>query len=321
MPVTPSVRRFLERRAKAGAVSVDRLPLPLARDYFAHYMPLADIAACRVDSVEACVIDTRDGVGVAARIYYPRVPDWTDPQPALLYFHSGGYVLGSLDTADPICRMLAATAHCAVVSVAYRLAPEHKFPCAVNDALDALCWLHRHALVYGLDASRLAVGGESAGATLAAVSALHARELGIPLALQLLVYPALSASIDGRAHRLYGEDYFLTGDVIRWIQRQYLRDADDLRDWRFAPLDGARNAPAHWRGAAPAWLVSAEYDPLRDEHASYAERLRRAGNRVDARCYRGMIHGFFSMGRAIPEAAFAHRDAACALRAALCPSG
>ncbi len=317
MPVAPSVRQFLERRARPGSISIDQLPLQEARSYFAYYVPLADIAARDIASVEDVSIDVRDGARVAARIYFPRPADWSDPQPALLYFHAGGYVLGSLDTADAICRMLAAEAQCAVVSVAYRLAPEHKFPCAVEDAIDALRWLHRRALVYGLDASRLAVGGESSGATLAAVAAVHARELNIKLALQLLIYPALSTSTGSAAHRLHGDGYFLTRDVIRWIQRNYLRDAGDARDWRFAPLDGTDNAPADLRGVAPLWLVSAEYDPLRDEHAGYADKLRRAGNRVDARCYRGMIHGFFSMGRAIPEAAHAHRDAAAALREAL----
>ncbi|WP_175823925.1 alpha/beta hydrolase [Burkholderia sp. BCC0419] len=317
MPVAPSVRQFLERRARPGAVSLDRLPLEEARRYFAYYVPLADLAPRGVDGIDECLIEMRDGARIAARIYYPRAADWSAPQPALLYFHSGGYVVGSLETADAVCRMLAADARCAVVSVSYRLAPEHKFPCAVDDALDALRWLHRKALTYGLDASRLAVGGESSGATLAAVVAVRAREMDIALAMQLLIYPALSASLGSAAHRRYGEDHFLTHDVIRWIHRNYLRDAADAADWRFAPLDGERHAPADLHGVAPAWLVSAEYDPLRDEHAGYADKLRRAGNRVEARCYRGMIHGFFSMGRVIPEAAHAHREAAAALREAL----
>jgi acetyl esterase len=318
MPIADSVRQFLARRAGPGAVSVDRLPLHQAREYFARFMPLTDIAAREVHSIEETAIPVRDGARIAARIYYPRRPDWTEPLPALLYFHSGGYVLGSLDTADPVCRMLAADARCAVVSVAYRLAPEHKFPCAADDARDALHWLHRDAHTFGLDAARLAVGGESAGATLAAVAAVRAREMRIALTLQLLIYPALSSSIAQATRRLNGDGYFLTHDVMRWIRHAYLRDAADECDWRFAPLDGVRHAPADLRNVAPVWLVSAEYDPLRDEHSAYAQKLREAGNRVDARCYRGMIHGFFSMGRAIPEAALAHRDAAVALRDALC---
>jgi acetyl esterase len=317
MPIAVSVQQFLARRAGPDAVSLAHLPLHQAREYFERFMPLTDIAARDLDTVEETTVVVRDGTRITARIYYPRRPDWTDPLPALLYFHAGGYVVGTLETADSICRMLAADAHCAVISVAYRLAPEHKFPCAAEDALDALRWLHREAHVYGLDASRLAIGGESAGATLAAVAAVCAREMRIALALQLLIYPGLSSSTDHATHRLYGDGYFLTQDVIRWIEQTYLRDDADRYDWRFAPLDGVCNAPADLRGVAPVWLVSAEFDPLRDEHAGYAEKLRDAGNRVDARCYRGMIHGFFSMGRAIPEAAIAHRDAAEALRNAL----
>lgn len=317
MPVAASVQQFLARRAMPGAVSVDRLPVGQAREYFARFMPLTDVAARPVHTVEETTIEVRDGARIAARIYYPRCPDWSDPQPALLYFHSGGYVLGTLDTADALCRMLAADAGCAVVSIGYRLAPEHKFPCAVDDALDALRWLYRSAHLYGLDGSRLAVGGESAGATLAAVAAVRARDWRIPLALQLLIYPALSAWTGHATQRRYGDGYLLTQDVITWIERTYLRDAEDKLDWRFAPLDGSRGAPADLRGVAPLWLVSAEYDPLRDEHAAYAAKLRGAGNRVEARCYRGMIHGFFSMGRTIPEAASTHRDVAAALRNAL----
>lgn len=317
MSVPASVQQFLARRAGPGAVRVDQLPLPLARDYFERFMPITDIVPRALANIEDVTFDARDGARLAARIYYRCTPDWTNPQPALLYFHAGGYVVGTLGTADAICRMLAADAGCAVVSVAYRLAPEYRFPYAANDALDALRWLHREAGAYGLDAARLAVGGESSGATLAAVVAVQARDLAIPLALQLLIYPALSASTDSDTHRLYGEGYFLTRDVIRWIQRTYLRNVDDANDWRFAPLDGRRHAPGRLGGIAPAWIVSAEFDPLRDEHARYAARLRDAGNRVDARFYAGMIHGFFSMGRAIPEARNAHRDAAAALRDAL----
>ncbi len=316
MPLTASVEQFLARRAGPGAVRVDELPLHQAREYFERFTPLADIAARAVHTVEDVTFDARDGTPLTARIYYPRAPHWTNPLPALLYFHSGGYVVGTLGTADAVCRMLAADGRCAVVSVDYRLAPEHRFPCAVHDAFDALRWLHRDAGAFALDAVRLAVGGESSGATLAAVSAVHARDAGIPLALQLLIYPALSALTDSASHRLYGDGYFLTLEVIRWIHRTYLRDPDDRDDWRFAPLDGRRHAPADLAGLAPAWIVSAEYDPLRHEHACYTEKLRAAGNLVETRVYRGMIHGFFSMGRAIPEASIAHRDTMLALRAA-----
>ncbi|MFM0040937.1 alpha/beta hydrolase [Paraburkholderia sediminicola] len=318
MSVIPSVKRFLDRRAAAGAAvtGINQLDPRTARDYFDFNMQLGSIPARQLEDVEAVRIGMRDGAQLNGRIYYPRQPCWADPLPALLYFHSGGYVVGSLASADSICRMFAADTQCAVVSVDYRLAPEHKFPYAVNDAVDALSWLHREAGSLALDGERLAVGGESSGATLAAVCAVHARDAGIPLALQMLIYPALSARTDTQAHHRYGEGYFLTLPVIQWIQETYLTGEDDTHDWRFAPLDGHRNAPSSWTDLAPAWLVSAEYDPLQEEHAGYAARLRSHGNQVEIRFYPGMIHGFFSMGGLIPEAAVAHRETVGALREA-----
>jgi acetyl esterase len=323
MSVVPSVKRFLDRRAAAGGAvtGINDLDIRTARDYFDFNMQLGGIPARSVDTMEDVHVDTRDGVPLNARVYYPRQPYWTDPLPVLLYFHSGGYVVGSLKSADAICRMFAAETQCAVVSVDYRLAPEYKFPHAVNDAIDALQWLHRQAGAFGLDADRIAIGGESSGATLAAISAFHARDLGIRVALQILIYPALSARTDTPAHRRYGDGYFLTLPVIQWIQTTYLRTADDANDWRFAPLDGERNAPRHWAGLAPTWFVSAECDPLQEEHAAYADRLRSHGNEVAIRFYPGMIHGFFSMGGLIPEAAVAHRETVGALRKAFRMTG
>lgn len=317
MSLAPSVQQFLARRAGAGAQTLDAIDLHHARQRFDYYTPLGDVPPRALAAVEDLTIDTRDHAQLHARLYYPAPPCWADPQPALLFFHSGGYVVGSVATADALCRTLADEAGCAVVSVGYRLAPEYRFPHAVDDALDALHWLHRNAASLAIDASRLAVGGESSGATLAAVCAVNARDSGIALALQLLVYPALSAAMDTEAHRRYGDGYFLSLDIIRWIQRHYLATADDRRDWRFAPLDGERDAPRDWSRLAPAWIVSAQYDPLQDEHARYVDKLRSFGNEASVVLYPGMIHGFFSMGGMIPEAALAHRDAARMLRSAL----
>ncbi|CAH2775926.1 MAG: Esterase/lipase [uncultured Paraburkholderia sp.] len=309
MSLAPSVQQFLARRASAGAQTLDAIDLHHARQRFDYYTPLGDVPPRTLAAVEDLTIDTRDHARLHARLYYPAPPCWADPQPALLLFHSGGYVVGSVATADALCRTLADEAGGAVVSVGYRLAPEYRFPHAVDDALDALHWLHRNAASLAIDGSRLAVGGESSGATLAAVCAVNARDSGIALALQLLVYPALSATMDTEAHRRYGDGYFLSLDIIRWIQRHYLATADDRRDWRFAPRD--------WSRLAPAWIVSAQYDPLQDEHARYVDKLRSFGNEASVVYYPGMIHGFFSMGGMIPEAALAHGDAARMLRSAL----
>ncbi|WP_342612096.1 alpha/beta hydrolase [Burkholderia ambifaria] len=312
-----SIRQFLARRGAAGAKRLSDFDVPSARQWFDYYTRLGDIQARPVHRIEDVRFDARGGRQLPARIYYPAEPSLGALLPALLYFHSGGYVVGGLDTADAVCRMLAADAQCAVVSAGYRLAPEHKFPCAVEDAVDALHWLKRAAITFGIDPARLAIGGESAGGTLAAICAVEARDAGIALAQQLLIYPALAAGLDTDAHRRYGDGYFLSLDLIRWLREQYLVTPDDRHDWRFAPLDGERNAPTDWRGLAPAWIVSAEFDPLRDEHEAYVDRLASHGNTAALRVYPGMIHGFFSMGTLVPEACDAHRDAADALRAAL----
>lgn len=317
MPLAPSVMRFLIRQSAPTATRIESLEPVAARQNFEFNTQRSCMPLHQLDTIEDVSIETRDGATLNARIYYPEQPCWAKPAPALLFFHAGGYIFGSIKTADWQCRMLAAKAQCAVVSVSYRLAPEYKFPYAVNDAQDALCWLHREAGSLAIDATRLAVGGESSGATLAAVCAVHARDLGIPLALQMLIYPALSASMDSETHRLYGKGYYLSFDTISWMQKNYLAHKSDYQDWRFAPLDGSKNAPTDWRNLAPAWIASAEFDPLSDEHASYTEKLRSHGNVVDLHVYEGMIHGFFSMGAIIPEAAVAHRDAARVLRDAL----
>jgi acetyl esterase len=227
----------------------------------------------------------------------------------LLYLHGGGFTIGSVATHSSLCRHLAHLAQCAVLSVDYRLAPTHKFPTAVNDAWDTLVWLHQHAATLGLDPARLAVGGDSAGGTLATVSALQARDAGLPLALQLLFYPGCAAHQDTPSHRRYAHGFVLESDSITWFFNQYLNTPSERDDWRFSPL----NAP-DLDGVAPAWIGLAECDPLVDEGVAYADRLRMAGVPVDLEIYHGVTHEFIKMGRALPEALRAHQDAARALQ-------
>jgi acetyl esterase len=266
-------------------------------------------------SVEDLHVPTRDGATIRARLYFPVEPNWAEPMPAFVYYHGGGFTVGSVDTHDALARMFARDGQCAVLSVDYRLAPEHKFPTAVDDAFDALAWLHAHAAEFGIDATRVAVGGDSAGGTLATVCAVLARDAGVALALQLLIYPGTVGHQQTGSHSRLANGFLLSGDTIQWFFEQYLRDAGDRDDWRFAPLDGTRGA-ADFRGVAPAWIATAEYDPLSDEGDSYAEKLLTLGNRVTLRRYAGMIHEFFKMGGFVPEVAQAHADAAAALRAA-----
>jgi acetyl esterase len=230
--------------------------------------------------------------------------------PVLVYFHGGGFTIGSPATHDVLCRHLARLGQCAVISVDYRLAPEHRFPTAVNDAWGAMCAVRQIAPMLGLDPQRVAVGGDSAGGTLAAVCALMARDAQWPLALQLLMYPGTIAHQESASHQTYAHGFMLDRETISWFFDHYI-DPSDRDDWRFAPM----NAPDH-SGLAPAWIGLAECDPLVDEGVAYADVLRMAGVAVDLEIYRGVVHGFVNMGRSIPQALQAHADAAQALRRA-----
>jgi acetyl esterase len=315
MPLNPKIEQVLEMIAKAKRPAYHDLTPQQARASYEKSAPILEIASAPMFSVEDLAVPTRDGATIRARLYYPVEPLWAEPAPALVYFHGGGFTVGSVDTHDALCRMFARDAQCVVLSVDYRLAPEHKFPTAVNDAFDALTWLSAHAALYGVDPARIAIGGDSAGGTLATVCAVLARDAGVPLALQLLIYPGATGHQQTDSHSRLSDGFLLSGDTIQWFFEQYIRDAGDRHDWRFAPLDGARGAPA-FGGLAPAWIATAEYDPLSDEGAAYADKLRAAGNGVTLQRYAGMIHEFFKMGGFVPEVANAHADAAAALRAA-----
>lgn len=250
-------------------------------------------------------IPARDGHEIPARLYAPSA----QKLPVLLYFHGGGFTIGSIATHDVLCRQISHLAGCAVVSVDYRLAPDFKFPTAANDAWDALQWLAGHAAELNLDARHLAVGGDSAGGTLAAMCAVLARDTGLPLALQLLFYPGCAAHQDTASHHKFARGFVLEEVEITWFFNHYLRSPADREDWRFAPLK-----VSHADDVAPAWFGLAECDPLLDEGVMYADKLRAAGVPVDLEIYRGVTHEFIKMGRIIPEARHAHADAARALR-------
>ena len=232
----------------------------------------------------------------------------------MLYFHGGGFVIGSIETHDRLCRRLAALSGCIVLSLGYRLAPEHRFPLAVDDAFAALAWLLREAPSLGIDGNRIAVGGDSAGGTLAAACAIHARDRGWALALQLLIYPGTSPDQATPSHRAFGEGYLLESSLIDWFFAQYLRTPQDRRDWRFAPL-----VHPDLREVAPAWIGLAQYDPLVDEGRLYAERLRDAQVHADCRVFEGMIHSFMQFGGLVGAARKAHAEAAGALTRYLDP--
>ena len=302
-----AARNLIERIHRAGRPPMHAMTAQQARTFYDIGGPMLDLPTPAVDRVEDLFIPTRDGHAMPARLYAPKVTG-AAKLPVLLYLHGGGFTVGSLTTHDVLCRQLSRHGHCAVVSLDYRLAPEHRFPVAVHDSWDALNWLHQHGSSLGLDSQRLAVGGDSAGGTLAAVCALMARDAGLKLALQLLFYPGCGDRQGTPSHHAFAEGFLLDKDTVSWFFANYI-DEVDRSDWRFAPL----NAPEH-SGLCPAWIGLAECDPLVDEGVLYADALRMAAVPVDLEIYRGVVHGFVTMGRAIPDALKAHADAGRALK-------
>jgi len=234
--------------------------------------------------------------------------------PALIYFHGGGWVFGDLDTHDVVCRMLANAAQISVISVDYRLAPEHKFPAAAEDSIAATQWIAENARALGVERDRLAVGGDSAGGNLAAVVALALRDGGGPaLRHQLLLYPAVDLAMTHESHRRITEGLPLTHTTMCWFRDHYLRDAADERDWRASPLVRA----GEFRGLPPAYVLTVGFDPLCSEGEAYAAALRATGVATEHRHLAQQMHGFLTMGRIITAAEPALRDAAAAVKRAL----
>lgn len=253
------------------------------------------------------------GGPIRLRLYRPSQRGFL---PGLVYYHGGGFVIGSLDSHDPLCRELCQGSGCAVVSVDYRLAPEAPFPAAVNDAYAALSWVHENADELGLDHQRLAVGGDSAGATLATVAARLAKERrGPPVALQLLAYPITDfRSLDTGSYREFAEGYLLTRASMAWFRDHYLQDPAQRSDPRASPL-----AAENLIGLPPALVITAECDVLRDEAEAYAERLVQAGVRTELVRYPGLIHGFLSRYALFDDGRVAIARCCDALRRALVP--
>ena len=305
---TPTMRLLLERMARAPYPPLHTLSAQAAKQAYEKSAGVLEVPKPALARVHDLVITARDGAALRARLL---APSSDAGLPVLLFLHGGGFTIGSIDTHDTLCRMLAKLSGAAVLTLEYRLAPEHRFPTAVNDAWDALAWLAGEgARTLGLDATRIAVGGDSAGGTLAAVSSIQARDAGLPLALQLLIYPGTTAHQDTPSHATHADDPMIDKAQIDWFFGQYI-DESQREDWRFAPL-----LADDVEGVAPAWLGLAECDPLVDEGVLYADKLRAAGVPVDLEIYRGVVHGFVQMGRALPEARRFHHDAAQALRQA-----
>jgi acetyl esterase/lipase len=314
MPIVsldPHVKRFLDMAAIAGVPEISKLTPSLMRQA---YLQLAQMVGAKGVPIGRVMDSELPGPGgpLAIRIYTPVSPT-AEQLPGLIYFHGGGWVFGGLDTHDGVCRMLANSAGCRVIAVAYRLAPEHAFPAAVEDSYAATNWVVQHASELDIDHRRIAIGGDSAGGTLAAVVCQRAEKMGGPnLALQVLLCPVMDMSTETQSRRAFAAGYFLDKATIDWTLMHYCSSDVDLKDPRISPLHGA-----DLRGLPPMHIHTAEFDPLRDEGKAYADRLERAGVNVSYTCHDGMIHNFYAMAGVIPYARTAMASAGAAIKMAL----
>jgi len=311
MALDPQVQEVIQLVIKSGRPAYNTLSPKDARQLFRETRPASTPTPPEIGAVKNV---TAEGPGgpIPLRVYRPAGVT-SAALPALVYYHGGGWVIGDLDTHDVQCRQIAAEAGIVVVAVDYRLAPEHKFPAAVDDAWAATRWVAAHGSDFGVDGRRIAVAGDSAGGNLAAVVSLLAREAGAPaIRLQVLVYPVTDVAAETKSYRDFADGYLLTRESMRWFKNHYLKSASEAEDWRVSPLRAMSLA-----GLPPALVVTAGFDPLRDEGAAYAVRLTDAGGRVDYVCYGGMIHGFMPMGRLIETGNRAISHVAASLRQAL----
>ena len=293
----PQARAVIDLVISSGRPAYHQLSPKDARQLFRETRPASTPTPPQIGMVRDLTADGPLGP-IPLRVYRPAGVPASTPLAVLVFFHGGGWVIGDLETHDVLCRQLTAGSGVSVVSVDYRLAPEHKFPAAVDDAWAATRWVVAHAGELAVDASRLAVGGDSAGGNLAAVVALLARGKGAPaIAVQVLIYPVTDLVGETRSYRDFAEGYLLTREGMRWFIAHYLTAEAEAADWRASPIRAQSIA-----GLPPALIVTAGFDPLRDEGEAYAERLRDAGVRVDSVCYGGMIHGFVPMGRLLDTA-------------------
>ena len=294
MPLDPLAKRFLAMMAAASPR--DRSPVSLydRRQSLAKIMELARSEAAEIARIDG-VLPGPAG-DIPYRLYIPN-HDRDGLLPGFLFFHGGGMVAGSIDTHDTLCAGLAGATGCRLISVGYRLAPEHKFPAAVDDAIAAAKWVSRHAATLGIDAGKLVVGGDSAGATLAAAVCQHAaRNDGPAILLQCLICPVLDFGGTSSSRDAFAENYLLDRTLLEADLADYLPDGADPADPRVSPLRAADLA-----GLPAALIHTAEFDPMRDEGNAYAERLAAAGVAVEHHCHDGMIHNFHAMGAVLPQ--------------------
>jgi acetyl esterase len=312
MPLNPDAQRVLDLIREAGRPPYETMEPAAARELYRKGRTVLQPEPPDVAAVRDLSAPGPHGP-IPLRLYRGLGTRDGDALPALVFFHGGGWVFGDLDTHDGPCRMLANAARCAVVAVDYRMGPEHRFPAAFDDCAAATRWVADNAAALGIDARRLAVGGDSAGGNLAAAVSLWARDGGRPsLGFQLLIYPALDMAMDAESHRIHTQGLPLTHATCLWFRDLYLRNAADRTDWRASPLEAT-----DLRGLPPAYVLTVGYDPLCSEGELFAQRLRAADVAVTHRHLPDQIHGFVTMGRIIAAARPAVEDAGAVLARAL----
>ena len=309
MSLDPDAERLLEMIRASGRPAIQSLSPQEAREVYR-----ASRKALTPDPPDVAQVDdlVAPGPGGAIPLRMYRGLGSSGKLPVLVFFHGGGFCIGDLDTHDYVCRYIANRAGCAVISVGYRLAPEHKFPAAVDDCVAAVSWAGEQAQMLEIDRGRFAVGGDSAGGNLSAVMSHMARDGDLlPICFQMLLYPSVEMSMRHPSYRLDFSRLPLSLETVRYFHGHYLRDERDQADWRASPLRAAT-----FRGLAPAFILTAGYDPLRDEGAEYARMLEENDVPTTFVHMSDQMHGFLTMGRIVPAADMGLELAATALRRA-----
>ncbi len=304
--------KLLAMRVEVGAPTYESLTPEEARDAMTAARIAANVTPPEVGEIQNFAMNHEGGT-TKLRYYRPDGGRQSGKLPLLVFFHGGGWVIGDLDTHDMLCRQITNSSGVAILSVDYRLAPEHKFPAAVDDAAEAVRWAFANTDMLDIDADRVAVGGDSAGGNLAAVMAIFARDGTVPeLRFQLLVYPCTDLTMSRRSYDVAAEGLPVTADTMFWFRDHYLENFEQQVDWRASPVF----APT-LKDVAPAYVVTVGFDPLADEGESYVRRLRQAGVSVEYKHYPGQIHGFVTLGNMLPTAEAAVTEISQRLRAGL----